>query len=146
HAGFPMKDQLAGWLREAGTDFQDFGAFSADSVDYPLIAAQVAGAVAAGTFARGILICGTGIGMGIAANKVAGIRAAQCSDPLGARSSRLHNDANVLTLSGRLLGPEMVREICRVWLDTAFEGGRHGRRVGQIQDLEGHALWSATQK
>ena len=144
HAGFPMKETLVAWLRETGTDFTDMGTHSLDSVDYPVIAARLATAVARGEYERGILVCGTGIGMCIAANKVHGIRAAQCSDPVAAKFSRWHNDANVLTLSGRLLGPEMGKEICQTWLQTEFEGGRHGRRIEQIRQLEAQPVPSAS--
>ena len=144
HAGFPLKESLAGWLRETGADFQDVGTHSAASVDYPDIAARVCQLVVEGQAERGILVCGSGIGMSIAANKIHGIRAAQVSEPVSARLSRLHNDANVLTMSGRLIGPEMGKEIVQAWLATEFEGGRHQRRIDQISDLEGPAVRSNT--
>ncbi len=107
-----------------------------ESVDYPDYALRVAEAVAGGQAARGVLLCGTGIGMSIAANKVAGVRAALVHDVDGARMSRLHNDANILVMGGRVLDEAAIREIVRVWLDTGFEGGRHARRVGKISDIE----------
>lgn len=136
HAGFAMKENLVAWLRETGREFEDFGTHSTESVDYPDFAERVAAAVASGNYERGILVCGTGIGMSISANKVPGVRAAQCSDPVAARLSRQHNDANILTMSGRLLGPEMGKEICRTWLEAEFEGGRHAARLDKIRGLE----------
>ena len=136
HAGFQLKEALKGWLIEHGYQVVDHGTHSAESVDYPDYAAQVALAVADHKVERGVLVCGTGIGMTIAANKVPGVRAALCSDIYTARMSREHNDANVLTLGGRLMGPEMALDILKMWLETDFAGDRHRRRIGKIADLE----------
>jgi ribose 5-phosphate isomerase B len=136
HAGWELKEALKAWLIDHGHHVLDFGTHSPDSVDYPDYALQVAEAVAVGKVERGVLVCGTGIGMAIAANKVAGVRAAPCSDLYTARMSREHNDANVLALGGRLMGREMALEILKVWLDTAFAGGRHSGRVDKIGTIE----------
>ena len=136
HAGFELKEALKAWLIDQGYQILDYGAHSPDSVDYPDYAAQVALAVADQKVERGVLVCGTGIGMAIAANKVPGVRAALCSDLYTARVSREHNDANVLTLGGRLMGPEMALDILRMWIETDFAGDRHRRRVDKIADLE----------
>lgn len=136
HAGFQLKEALKGWLIEQGYQVVDYGTHSAESVDYPDYAAQVAEAVADQKVEGGVLICGTGIGMAIAANKVPGVRAALCSDLYTARMSREHNDANVLALGGRLMGPEMAVDILRMWLETDFAEGRHRRRLDKIGDLE----------
>lgn len=134
HAGYRMKEEIADMLGSDGYEFQDFGAFSEASVDYPDIAQEVAEAVAAGKFERGILICGTGLGVSITANKVCGIRAALCADEYTARMSREHNDANVLALGGRVIGPELAKEIVRVWLTTGFDPlSRHAKRVAKME-------------
>jgi ribose 5-phosphate isomerase B len=134
HAGYRLKEEIAEVLRSDGVNFQDFGAFSEEPVDYPDIAREVAEAVSRGEFDRGILICGTGVGMCIVANKIHGVRAALCSDEYTARLSRAHNDTNVLTLGGRTIGPELAKSIVRVWLDTAFDtGSRHAKRVEKIE-------------
>ncbi len=136
HAGLQLKNHLAHWLTAQGFSFKDFGVFNADSMDYPDIAKPVAEAVSQGDFSRGILVCGSGIGINISANKVTGIRAAQCHDPVSARLSRQHNNANILTLGERIVTPLLAEEIVSVWLNTPFEGGRHQRRVDKIHDLE----------
>jgi ribose 5-phosphate isomerase B len=136
HAGWELKESLKAWLIQGGHQIQDFGTHSPDSVDYPDYAVQVAEAVASGKAERGVLICGTGIGMTMAANKVPGVRAALCSDLFTARMSRAHNDANVLALGGRLTGKEAAQEILEMWLTTEFAGGRHGRRVEKIREIE----------
>jgi ribose 5-phosphate isomerase B len=136
HAGWELKEALKAWLIDAGYQVLDFGTHGPDSVDYPDYALQVAGAVTVGKVERGVLICGTGIGMTIAANKVSGIRAALCGDVFTARMSREHNDANVLALGGRLTGRETGLEILRAWIETPFAGGRHARRVDKIADLQ----------
>jgi ribose 5-phosphate isomerase B len=120
-----------------GIAYEDVGCDCSDSVDYPDYALPVAERVAKGEFDRGILVCGTGIGMSIAANKVKGIRCAVVSDEFSARMSREHNDANVLALGERVVGPGLAREIVRIWLTTDFAGGRHGRRVAKIGAIEG---------
>jgi ribose 5-phosphate isomerase B len=140
HAGFLLKEALKGWLIDHGYQVADYGTHSAEPVDYPDYAAQVAEAVAEGKVERGVLVCGTGIGMTIAANKVPGVRAALCSDLYTARMSREHNDANVLALGGRLMGPEMALDILRIWIETGFAGDRHRRRLDKIGDLERRCL------
>jgi len=135
HHGLNLKQSIIKLITEAGHNYQDFGCYTADSVDYPDIAKKVAGAVAAGSFERGILICDTGIGMSIAANKVKGIRAALCHDAFSARRTRQHNDANILCL--RAEEQELVSEIVNAFLTGEFEGGRHRRRVDKIRRMEG---------
>ena len=136
HAGFELKEQIKKVLESEGYTITDFGTNSSDSVDYPLIAKALATSVAAKNPNRGILICGTGIGMSIAANKVKGIIAANCYDAETAKLARLHNNSNVLTLGGRILNFDTAKDIVKVWLETDFEGGRHQRRIQEIRDLE----------
>jgi ribose 5-phosphate isomerase B len=136
HAGFPLKQDLKAWLTARGHQVLDFGTDSPDAVDYPDFAARVAEAVGAGTAERGVLVCGTGIGMAIAANKVAGVRAAPCADPDAARLSREHNDANILTLGARVVEGTMATAVLETWLATDFAGGRHVRRVAKLMALE----------
>ena len=136
HAGFHLKETLKAWLIDQGFQIVDYGTHSPDPVDYPDYAAQVAEAVAAQKVDRGVLVCGTGVGMAMAANKVAGVRAALCLDLYTARMSREHNDANVLALGGRLMGPEMALDILRMWLGAEFAEGRHRRRVDKIAEIE----------
>jgi ribose 5-phosphate isomerase B len=136
HAGWELKEALKAWLIDQGHQILDFGTHSPDSVDYPDYAAQVAEAVAADKVGTGVLVCGTGIGMAIAANKVPGVRAATCGDLYTARMSREHNDANVLALGGRLLAPDAAVEILATWLAASFQGDRHRRRVTKIAELE----------
>jgi len=131
HAGFCLKEKIKAALPEL--DWQDFGAFSQDAVDYPETGRPAAEAVASGICEKGILICGSGIGMSIVANKVKGIRAALCWMPEIAELSRKHNNANVLVLAGRFTTIETALEIIKVWLDTPFEGGRHQRRIDKIE-------------
>ena len=136
HNGVELKLHVISLLRELGHESQDFGCYDTNSVDYPDVAQEVAIAVGESRFDQGILICGTGIGMSIAANKSPGIRAALCQDPVTARRAREHNDANVLCLSGWSLDPDAAREIVRAYLQGEFEGGRHARRVGKISSIE----------
>lgn len=136
HGGYYLKEEIKKFLEEEGFEYHDFGSFGPEAVDYPDFARQVAEAVARGEFERGILCCGTGIGVAIAANKVPGIRAALCHDTFSARASREHNDANILTLGGRVIGPGLAREIVITWLKAEFAGGRHARRVTKIAALE----------
>jgi ribose 5-phosphate isomerase B len=136
HRGFEAKRRIKSLLQAMGHDVADVGTESRDSVDYPDMAFDVAMAIGAGQAERGILICGTGIGMAIAANKVHGVRAAPCHDSITAEMSRRHNDANVLCLSADLLGEELIDRMVRIWLDTVFEGGRHARRVEKITRIE----------
>ncbi len=132
HAGYSLKQALIPWLREKGHEVEDLGTHGTESVDYPDYAKLVAHAVAEGRADRGILICGTGIGMSMTANKVPGIRAALCTDPYMSRMSRRHNDANVLCMGGRVVGVGLAEAIVEAWLEEEFEGGRHARRVGKI--------------
>jgi ribose 5-phosphate isomerase B len=136
HAGFHLKDSLKRSLDELGVAYQDFGTTSAESVDYPDFAQAVAAGVAGGGFDRGILVCGTGVGMAIAANKVPGIRAAAIVDTDTARLVREHNDLNVLTLGARVTPEVRARDIVKVFLQTPFAGGRHANRVGKIHAIE----------
>ena len=136
HAGWPLKEVVKSWLTGQGNEVLDFGTHTADSVDYPDYATVVADAVSDGTAERGILVCGTGIGMTIAANKVPGVRAAPCADAYTARMAREHNDTNVLALGARITGPEEAIEIVRVWLETAFAGDRHARRIEKVAAIK----------
>lgn len=137
HAGFGLKEACKKHLEDAGAyHIYDAGVFSRDSSDYPKVAHRVAQAVSRGEYARGILICGSGLGMSMAANRHRGVRAALCHNIYSARLSRLHNDANILAMGERVLGEGLALEILDVFLDTAFEGGRHQRRVEQIDALE----------
>ncbi len=138
HAGYALKEALKPLLAEMGLDVTDAGTDSDRSVDYPDLGRRAAEAVASGRFPRGILICGSGVGMSIVANRFPGVRAALCLDEETARMSRMHNDANVLVLAGRKTDSETARRIVRVWLETPFEGGRHGRRLEKIRELESH--------
>jgi len=137
HGGFLLKNVLKNYLEKNGYEYQDFGTFTESSCDYPDIAIEVAENVSKGEFDRGILICGTGIGIGIAANKVKGIRAALCHDTFSAHASREHNNANILTMGQRVIGVGLALEIVDIWLKTEFEGGRHERRVDKISAYEG---------
>jgi ribose 5-phosphate isomerase B len=140
HRGFDVKRRVVTLLQQLGHDIVDVGATSKDSVDYPDFAFLVAKAVSEGQADRGILVCGSGIGMCIAANKVKGVRAAPCHDNITAEMSRRHNDANVLCLSADLLGGELIDRMIRIWLETPFEGGRHARRVEKIAQIESGKL------
>jgi ribose 5-phosphate isomerase B len=135
HRGLEVKELILKLITEAGYDSEDFGCYTAEAVDYPDIAEQVAEAVVSGSFERGILICNTGIGMSIAANKVKGIRAALCRDAFSARRAREHNDANILCI-GTEQEPDVTCEIVETYLTTGFEGGRHLKRVDKIRSLE----------
>lgn len=136
HGGFDLKENIKQYLNEQGIEFTDYGTLTGERCDYPVIAKKVAEAVADGTFDRGILFCGTGIGIGIAANKVHGIRAALCHDLFSAEYCRRHNDANILTMGGRVIGPGVAREIVRLFLTTEFDGGRHAERVAMITEMD----------
>ncbi len=134
HGGFQLKELIKTELSSQGIVFTDFGTHSTDSCDYPEIAFEVAEAVSRGDFARGILICGTGIGMCIAANKVPGVRAALCHDVFSARATREHNDSNILTMGERVVGPGLAVLIVQTWLGTDFSGDeRHQRRISKIE-------------
>jgi len=136
HRGFTIKSKVVDLLTQLGHDVVDAGPQTGASVDYPDIAALVAGQVSKGEVDRGILICGTGIGMCIAANKYPGVRAAPCHDDLTAEMSRRHNDLNVLCLSADMLGERLIDRMIEIWLKTEFEGGRHARRVEKIAEIE----------
>ncbi len=136
HRGLELKQFIIKLITEAKHSYEDFGGYTAESVDYPDIAQKVAKAVASGEFERGILICDTGIGMSITANKVKGIRAALCHDAFSARRARQHNDANILCLAGGK-GQDAVPEIVEAFLSTNFEGGRHQHRLDKIKAMEG---------
>jgi ribose 5-phosphate isomerase B len=136
HAGFALKDRLVGFLAGEGHEVDDLGTSSEEPVDYPAFCASAARAVASGRAERAIVLGGSGQGEQIAANKVRGIRAALCNDPHLARLSREHNDANVLSMGGRIVAPALAEEIVRVWLSTPFEGGRHEARIEQIGSIE----------
>lgn len=136
HGGFHLKMAIKDYLDRQGIANHDFGTYNAESVDYPDYAHKVAAAVASGEYDRGILCCGTGIGVCIAANKVPGIRAALCHDTFSARAAREHNDANILTLGERVIGPGLALEVVDIWLKTGFSGGRHARRVQKINAIE----------
>lgn len=140
HGGLDLKNEIVKHLEERGIPFEDFGIKEYHSVNYPEIALPVARAVAAGECDRGILVCGTGIGMSMAANKVKGIRAAVCSDHFSAKFTRLHNDANILCLGGRVIGPGVANEMVDLFVDTEYEGGRHAARVQMIADIENGKL------
>jgi len=136
HAGFGLKEDVLAILKETSFEVVDCGTNNTVSVDYPDFGEKVSRMVSAGDVDRGILICGTGIGMSMVANKFPKVRAALCNDLFSAKMSRLHNDANVLVLGGRIIGKDLAAEIVRTWLDTAFEGDRHMRRLQKIKNIE----------
>ncbi len=137
HRGVAMRQKITDLLKRLGQEVVEVGANGEQSVDYPDIAAAVARQVSRGEADRGILICGTGLGMSIAANKFPGVRAAPCHDDLTAELSRRHNDLNVLCLSGDIVGERIIDRLVEIWLTTPFEGGRHSRRVAKICSMEG---------
>jgi len=132
HGGFDLKEQVKDWLREMGHDVTDAGCYSSESVDYPEYAEKVCDMVRNGVVERGILICGTGIGMSMAANRHAGIRAALCHEIFTAAMSRHHNDANVLCMGGRVIGSALALEMVKTWTETPFDDGRHSRRIAMF--------------
>ncbi len=135
HGGLELKKTVIEYLNKNNIEYKDFGTYTADSVDYPVYAKAVAKAVAKGECKKGILICGTGIGISIAANKVKGIRAALCHDVASARLTRLHNDSNILCMGGRIIGPEHALVVVDAWLNTDFSGDeRHIRRINMIEE------------
>lgn len=138
HSALELKAEVIAFLKENGHEVVDYGTNSTESCDYPVYGEIVARAVAAGEVERGILICGTGLGISLAANKVKGIRACVCSEPYTARMSRAHNDCKVLAFGARVVGAELAKMIVDVWLNTEFEGGRHQRRVDLIMAVEEH--------
>ena len=136
HGGFALKQEIMKHLEERKLEYIDFGTYSSDSCDYPQYGAAVGRAVASGSCERGILICGTGIGISISANKIHGVRAALCGDCFSAEMTRRHNDANIVALGARVVGPGLALKIVDTFLDTEFEGGRHARRIEQMMALE----------
>ena len=136
HGGYHLKEHIKAYLAAKGITCQDFGTDSTESCDYPVFGKAAAEAVASGQCEKGIVICTTGIGISITANKVKGIRCALCSDPLSAEMTRRHNDANMLAMGAGMVGPNLAERIVQVFLNTEFEGGRHARRVGLITDME----------
>ena len=136
HGGYLLKQDILIYFEENGIDYEDFGCFSRDSVDYPVYGEKVARAVASGEYDKGIVICTTGIGISIAANKVKGIRCAHCPDVLSAEMTRRHNNANVLAMGAGMIGPNVAKKMVEVFLNTEFEGGRHARRVALLDAIE----------
>lgn len=137
HGGFALKESLKAYIQnELGYEVRDFGCHSEEAVDYPDFAYLVAKAVANGNFTYGIIVDGVGIGSCMAANKVKGVRAAMCYDHFTAVNSKAHNDANVLTLGGKVIGDLLAKEIVKTWIETPFGGGRHGRRINKIMQIE----------
>ena len=136
HVGITLKKCIMAYLDERGIPYRDYGTYSTERTDYPLYGFLAAGAVKRGECDRGILFCGTGIGISLAANKLHGIRCVVCSEPYSAQLSRLHNDTNMLALGSRVVGEELAKMIVDVWLNTPFEGGRHQRRVDMLTQIE----------
>ena len=136
HGGYMLKQHILKLLEEKGLPYRDFGTHSTDSCDYPAFGEAAARSVASGECDRGLVICTTGVGISIAANKVRGIRCAHCTDPLSAEMARRHNDANMLALGAGLTGPSMADRIVEIFLSTSFDGGRHARRVGQLYHID----------
>jgi ribose 5-phosphate isomerase B len=136
HAAFQMKETIKSYLRDKGFEVSDQGPENDASVDYPDFGVKVAAAVASGAYERGILMCGTGIGMSMVANRFPHVRAALCGDVFSAAMSRQHNDSNILVLGGRMLGDVLALEIVRVWLETPFDGGRHRQRITKFDQID----------
>lgn len=136
HGGYELKESIKKHLEEKGIEYKDYGSYTGEAIDYPIIAKKVADAIVGGECERGILCCGTGVGISIAANKIKGIRCACCSDYFSAYYTRLHNDANILAMGGRVVGAGLACMMADVFLETEFEGGRHERRVGLITEIE----------
>ena len=136
HGGYDLKEQVKTWLQEMGHEVEDFGCYSKESCDYPDFGAAAARAVASGQCEKGVVICTTGIGISMTANKVKGIRCALCGDPWSAEMTRRHNDANMLAMGAGVVGPQLARQILEAFLTHDFEGGRHQRRVDKLMALE----------
>lgn len=134
HAGFNLKEKIKSFLNESEYEVYDIGVYSLESSDYPVIAKELASKISNKEYDKGILICGTGIGMSIAANKIKGIRAVVCSDTTSAKFSRQHNNANILCLGERIVGEYLAKDICKIWLETQFEANRHQRRIDMIEN------------
>ena len=136
HTALELKAAIKELWDEMGLEYKDFGTYTPESCDYPIFGARAAKAVASGECDRGIVICGTGVGISLAANKIPGIRCVVCSEPYSAKLSRMHNDSNMLAFGARVVGPELAKMITKMWLETAFEGGRHQRRVDMLAALD----------
>ncbi len=136
HAAYPLKEKIKDYLAGKGIDVEDVGTNSEKSVDYPDFGKKVASMVSNGNFKRGILLCGTGIGMSMVANKFSHVRAALCTEPFSAEMSRRHNDSNILVMGGRMTGETLALEIVRVWLETPFDGGRHQARLDKFDIID----------
>ncbi len=136
HSALELKAEIIDFLKEKGHEVVDYGTYTTDSCDYPMYGEKVGRAVASGEVEQGILICGTGLGISLAANKVKGVRAAVCSEPYTAKMARQHNNCNVLAFGARVVGAELAKMIVETWLNTEFEGGRHERRVNMIMEIE----------
>lgn len=136
HVGFELKPMISDYLEELGHEVKDFGSYSTERTDYPIYGKRVAEEVSSGSFDLGILICGTGVGISITANKVTGIRAVVCSEPYSAKLSREHNNTNILAFGSRVVGSELAKMIVKEWLEASFEGGRHQNRVKMISTIE----------
>ena len=135
HAAYQMKEKIKAYIIEIGIDIEDVGAYSEDSVDYPDLGIKVASSISKGKFNRGVLLCGTGIGMSMVANKFPHVRAALCNDLFSAGMSRRHNNSNILVMGGRVIGEALAMEILKVWLETPFDGGRHQLRIEKFDNL-----------
>jgi ribose 5-phosphate isomerase B len=136
HVGYKYKEILKSYLKEKKLILKDFGCYSEERIDYPIISAKVANSIVSKECEKGILICGTGVGMGITANKLDGIRAVICSEPYSAKLSREHNDTNILAIGSRVIGIEMAKMIVDIWMCTKFDGGRHKKRISLITSIE----------
>jgi len=136
HAAYQMKEKIKTYIIEIGVDIEDVGAYSEDSVDYPDFGIKVASSISKGKFKRGILLCGTGIGMSMVANKFPHVRAALCNDLFSAGMSRRHNNSNILVMGGRVIGETLAMEILKAWLETPFDGGRHQLRIEKFDNLK----------
>ena len=136
HSAVELKKEIIKYLEELGHSVTDFGTHTTESVDYPIYGKKVAVEVANGNFDGGVLICGTGIGISLAANKVKGIRATVCSEPYSAKLSKLHNNSNIIAFGARVVGVDLAKMIVKEWIDAEFEGGRHAKRVGLITKIE----------
>lgn len=136
HVGLELKPEIISYLKELGHEIEDFGPFTDERTDYPVYGKSVAEKVADGTFDNGILICGTGVGISISANKIKGIRAVVCSEPYSAQLSKQHNNTNILAFGSRVIGSELAKMIVKEWLEANFDGGRHAKRVEMISDIE----------
>jgi ribose 5-phosphate isomerase B len=140
HAAYALKEKIKAFLIERSIDVEDVGCYSEDSVDYPDVGIKLASMVSSGKFDKGILMCGTGIGMSMVANKFPHVRAALCADIFSAVMSRRHNDSNILVLGGRVIGDILAMEIVKVWLETPFDGGRHQRRLEKFDELNKNVI------